>query len=63
MQKALEDKSINTLSAELQRIPVSMNELDDAVMAGQLVEKPDEDDDVRQYSTTCVNGAKAWLEF
>ncbi len=39
MQKALEDKSINILSAELQRIPMSINELDDAAAddIGQLV--------------------------
>jgi YebC/PmpR family DNA-binding regulatory protein len=49
MQKALEDKSINILSAELQRIPMSINELDDAAAdeIGQLVEKLDEDDDVQ----------------
>ncbi|PWT89782.1 MAG: YebC/PmpR family DNA-binding transcriptional regulator [Acidobacteria bacterium] len=49
MQKALEDKSINILSAELQRIPTSINELDDAAAdeVGQLVEKLDEDDDVQ----------------
>jgi YebC/PmpR family DNA-binding regulatory protein len=49
MQKALEDKSINILSAELQRIPTSINELDDASAdeIGQLVEKLDEDDDVQ----------------
>ena len=49
MQKALEDKSINVLSAELQRIPTSINELDDAAAdeVGQLVEKLDEDDDVQ----------------
>lgn len=49
MQKALEDKSIKILSAELQRIPTSINELDDAAAdeVGQLVEKLDEDDDVQ----------------
>lgn len=49
MQKALEDKSINIVSAELQRIPTSINELDDAAAdeIGQLVEKLDEDDDVQ----------------
>jgi len=49
MQKALEDKSIHILSAELQRIPISINELDDAAAdeVGQLVEKLDEDDDVQ----------------
>ena len=49
MQKALEDKSISILSAELQRIPTSINELDDAAAdeVGQLVEKLDEDDDVQ----------------
>ncbi len=49
MQKGLEDKSINILSAELQRIPISINELDDAAAdeIGQLVEKLDEDDDVQ----------------
>ena len=49
MQKALEDKSINILSAELQRIPTSINELDDSAAdeIGQLVEKLDEDDDVQ----------------
>jgi YebC/PmpR family DNA-binding regulatory protein len=49
MQKSLEDKSINILSAELQRIPTSINELDDASAdeVGQLVEKLDEDDDVQ----------------
>ena len=49
MQKALEDKSISILSAELQRIPTSINELDDAAAdeIGQLVEKLDEDDDVQ----------------
>jgi YebC/PmpR family DNA-binding regulatory protein len=49
MQKSLEEKSINILSAELQRIPTSMNELDDAAAdeVGQLVEKLDEDDDVQ----------------
>lgn len=49
MQKALEDKSIKILSAELQRIPTSINELEDAAAdeVGQLVEKLDEDDDVQ----------------
>ena len=49
MQKALEDKSIKIISAELQRIPTSINELDDAAAdeVGQLVEKLDEDDDVQ----------------
>src|SRR5262245_21843442 len=49
MQKALEDKSINILSAELQRIPTSINDLDDAASdeVGQLVDKLDEDDDVQ----------------
>lgn len=49
MQKALEDKSINIVSSELQRIPTSINELDDAAAdeIGQLVEKLDEDDDVQ----------------
>lgn len=49
MQKALEDKSISIVSAELQRIPTSINELDDAAAdeIGQLVEKLDEDDDVQ----------------
>lgn len=49
MQKALEDKSINIISAELQRIPTSINELDDAAAdeIGQLVEKLEEDDDVQ----------------
>lgn len=49
MQKGLEDKSISILSAELQRIPTSINELDDAAAdeIGQLVEKLDEDDDVQ----------------
>ncbi len=49
MQKALEDKGINMLSAELQRIPTSINELEDAAAdeVGQLVEKLDEDDDVQ----------------
>ena len=49
MQKALEDKAIKVLSAELQRIPASINELDDAAAdeVGQLVEKLDEDDDVQ----------------
>lgn len=50
MQKALEEnKSISILSAELQRIPTSINELDDAAAdeVGQLVEKLDEDDDVQ----------------
>lgn len=49
MQKALEDKNLNVLSAELQRIPTSINELDDAAAdeVGQLVDKLDEDDDVQ----------------
>ena len=49
MQKALEDKSISIISADLQRIPISINELDDAAAdeIGQLVEKLDEDDDVQ----------------
>ncbi len=49
MQKALEDKSLNVLSAELQRIPSSINELDDAAAdeVGQLIDKLDEDDDVQ----------------
>jgi YebC/PmpR family DNA-binding regulatory protein len=49
MQKALEDKSISITSAELQRIPMTLNELDDAAAdeVGQLVEKLDEDDDVQ----------------
>ena len=49
MQKALEDKSISILSAELQRIPMSINELEDVAAdeVGQLVEKLDEDDDVQ----------------
>jgi YebC/PmpR family DNA-binding regulatory protein len=49
MQKALEDKSIQILSAELQRIPTSLHELDDAAAdeIGQLVEKLEEDDDVQ----------------
>lgn len=49
MQKALEDKSLNILSSELQRIPISIIELDDAAAdeVGQLVEKLDEDDDVQ----------------
>ena len=49
MQKALEEKSINILSAELQRIPISIIELGDAAAdeIGQLVEKLDEDDDVQ----------------
>jgi YebC/PmpR family DNA-binding regulatory protein len=49
MQKALEDQSINILSAELQRIPTSINEVDDAAAdeIGQLVEKLEEDDDVQ----------------
>ncbi len=55
MQKALEDKSISVISADLQRIPVSINELDDAAAdeIGQLVEKLDEDDDVQLCSTIC----------
>jgi transcriptional/translational regulatory protein YebC/TACO1 len=46
--KGLEDKS-NILSAELQRIPASINDLDDAAAdeIGQLMEKLDEDDDVQ----------------
>ena len=49
MQKALEDQSIRILSAELQRIPMSINEVDDAAAdeIGQLVEKLEEDDDVQ----------------
>ena len=49
MQKALEDKSINIVSSELQRLPMSITELDDAAAddVGQLVEKLDEDDDVQ----------------
>jgi YebC/PmpR family DNA-binding regulatory protein len=49
MQKALEDKSIKIISGELQRIPTSINELDDAAAdeIGQLVERLDEDDDVQ----------------
>jgi YebC/PmpR family DNA-binding regulatory protein len=49
MQKALEDKSISIISAELQRIPTSINDLEDAASdeVGQLVEKLDEDDDVQ----------------
>ena len=49
MQKALEDKSVNVISGELQRIPIISNELDDAAAdeVGQLVEKLDEDDDVQ----------------
>lgn len=49
MQKALEDKSIIIVSSELQRIPTSINELDDAAAdeIGQLLEKLDEDDDVQ----------------
>jgi len=49
MQKALEDKNLNVLSAELQRIPTSINELDDASAddVGRLIDKLDEDDDVQ----------------
>ena len=49
MQKALEDKSIGILSAELQRIPNTISELEDAAAdeIGQLVEKLEEDDDVQ----------------
>ncbi len=49
MQKALEDKNLNVLSAELQRIPTLINELDDvsADEVGQLIDKLDEDDDVQ----------------
>lgn len=49
MQKALEDKNLNVISAELQRIPTSINELDDAAAdeVGQLIDKLDEDDDVQ----------------
>lgn len=49
MQKALEEKSINIVSAELQRLPASITELDDVAAdeIGQLVERLDEDDDVQ----------------
>jgi YebC/PmpR family DNA-binding regulatory protein len=49
MQKALEEKSIKVLSADLQRLPMTSNELDDAAAdeVSQLADKLDEDDDVQ----------------
>lgn len=49
MQKALEDKGINVISAELQRIPNSFVELTEAQEEEvlELIEKFEEDDDVQ----------------
>jgi YebC/PmpR family DNA-binding regulatory protein len=49
MQKALEEKGLNVISAELQRIPNTRIELDDeqAEEIENLVEKIEEDDDVQ----------------
>jgi len=50
MQKALETKGLNIVSSELERVPTSTVELDDAQMEEvmKLVEKLEEDDDVQK---------------
>jgi len=50
MQKALEAKGLNIVSSELERVPTSTVELDDAQMEEvmKLVEKLEEDDDVQK---------------
>jgi YebC/PmpR family DNA-binding regulatory protein len=50
MQKALESKGLNIVSSELERVPTSTVELDDAQMEEvmKLVEKLEEDDDVQK---------------
>jgi YebC/PmpR family DNA-binding regulatory protein len=49
MQKALEEKKLNIISSELERVPTSTVELTDAQLAEVmvLVEKLEEDDDVQ----------------
>ncbi|MFL5762874.1 MAG: YebC/PmpR family DNA-binding transcriptional regulator [Bacteroidia bacterium] len=53
MQKALEEKKLNIISSELERIPTSTVELTDAQIAEVmiLVEKLEEDDDVQNVYT------------
>jgi len=53
MQKALEEKKLNIISSELERIPTSTVELSDAQMQELmiLVEKLEDDDDVQNVYT------------
>ena len=53
MQKALEEKKLNIIASELERIPTSTVELSDAQMQEvmTLVEKLEEDDDVQNVYT------------
>ncbi|MDN3204037.1 YebC/PmpR family DNA-binding transcriptional regulator [Algoriphagus sediminis] len=53
MQKALEDRGIEVISADFQRFPTTLTELDEEQeeVINKMVEKMEEDDDVNQVYT------------